>query len=492
MNGDALTSQLTTCFKVPYPFIAILTWEEERALSLVRQVAASLNLPVDVHVPTAGEQADGREALLSTLANLAQREDPCVMVLPDPHAFMKDPTVTRRFRDMRSTLAERGQVVVMTMPAMAIPMELQRDVYLLELTLPSEKEISELAVAFLQDAPPDLLERVVRTARGLTLEEAGRLFRRMQAEGGVRSEEDVQAAIEEKRRLLRMSDLVELVEDVESLEGVGGLGQLKVWLDHRKKAFGEDARAFGLPQPRGLLLLGVQGCGKSLSAKAIASHWGLPLGRFDLGKLFRSSVSAEESLRQVHRLSEALSPLILWIDEIDKSFKGVGSEASETLHRVFATFITWLQEKKEPVFVVATANEVEHLPPELLRKGRFDEIFFVDLPDVHERESILKIHLRGRGRDPKDFDVASLARDAEHYSGAELEQAIISGLYDAFAEGREMIETDIRRAISETVPLYFTYEEPIKELREWCRTRARNASSDSSIIDLFEEVDGLG
>jgi SpoVK/Ycf46/Vps4 family AAA+-type ATPase len=270
------------------------------------------------------------------------------------------------------------------------------------------------------------------------------------------------------------------------MESVGGVEELKKWLRGRSDAFSDRARAFGLPQPRGLLLLGVQGCGKSLTAKAVADLWKLPLVRLDLGGLFISAAPAEESVKRAIQVAEAMAPVVLWVDEIDKGFAGARSPDSGGVARVLGSFLIWLQEKTKPVFVVATANEIEHLPPELLRKGRFDEIFFVDLPDVHEREQIFAIHLHKRLRDPRRFDLKTLARASEHFSGAEIEQVVISALYHAFSEKRELSTGDISQAIEETVPLYLTYEERIKELRDWAKQRARFASIDSSMLDLFE------
>jgi SpoVK/Ycf46/Vps4 family AAA+-type ATPase len=245
-------------------------------------------------------------------------------------------------------------------------------------------------------------------------------------------------------------------------------------------AFTEEARAFGLPAPKGVLLLGVQGCGKSLCAKAVASLWQLPLLRFDMGRMFGSYVgSSEENIRRAIAVAESVAPAILWVDEVDKAFAGSQSSGlsdAGTSARVFGTFVTWLSEKTAPVFVVATANDISHLPPELLRKGRLDEIFFVDLPGLQERESIFAIHLAKRGRNPADFHLAALAEAAETFSGAEIEQAVISGLYDAFSEQSEITTKHLLCAVHETVPLAATMDEQIDRLRRWAAGRARNAN----------------
>jgi SpoVK/Ycf46/Vps4 family AAA+-type ATPase len=281
--------------------------------------------------------------------------------------------------------------------------------------------------------------------------------------------------------VVRKSGLLEYFAADEKLANVGGMECLKQWLSRRGSAFGEAARKFGLPEPKGLLLLGVQGCGKSLTAKAIASAWRLPLLRLDMGRIFSGLVgSSEENLRRAIRVAEGVAPAVLWVDEIEKGMSGVASSGRTdggVSARVFGALLTWLQEKTAPVFVVATANQIEALPPELLRKGRFDEIFFIDLPAAPEREEILRIHLARRGRKPEGFPLDALAAAAEGFSGAELEQAVISALYDAFAEAKELAPAHVERALRETVPLAVTMREEIERLREWAKHRTRPASS---------------
>jgi SpoVK/Ycf46/Vps4 family AAA+-type ATPase len=245
-------------------------------------------------------------------------------------------------------------------------------------------------------------------------------------------------------------------------------------------AFSDKARAFGLPTPKGVLFLGIQGCGKSLCAKAVANFWELPLLRLDMGKLFGSFVgTSEQNVRRAISIAESVSPVVLWIDEIDKGFSGLQSSAfsdSGTTARVFGTLITWFQEKTVPVFIIATANNVEVLPPELMRKGRFDEIFFVDLPNIKERKEIFFIHLKKRKRDPKRFDLDLLAKESEGFSGSEIEQVIISGLYDAYVKGKDVDTEILRKAVSETYPLSKTMHEEIDYRRKWAKGRSRMAS----------------
>jgi len=273
---------------------------------------------------------------------------------------------------------------------------------------------------------------------------------------------------------------LEFVNVEEDLGTVGGLDELKSWLNGRSGAFSEPARKFGLPAPKGLMLLGVQGCGKSLTAKAIAAQWKLPLLRLDLGRIFSSLIgSSEENLRRAIRVAESVAPAVLWIDEIEKGIAGATGALvtdSGVGARVFGSLLTWLQEKIAPVFVVATANRVDALPPELLRKGRFDEIFFIDLPAASERREIFRIHIQRRQRDPARFDLDELSTATEGYSGSEIEQAVIAGLYLAFAAGTELTQANILHAVRETFPLSMTMGDDISRLREWSKNRTRPAS----------------
>lgn len=284
--------------------------------------------------------------------------------------------------------------------------------------------------------------------------------------------------------MIRKSGLLEYYPTDEKLQNVGGLDLLKTWLARRGAAFSEAARRFGLPEPKGLLLLGVQGCGKSLTAKAIAAQWRLPLLRLDMGRIFSGLVgSSEENLRRAIGVAESVAPVVLWIDEIEKGLAGIQSSGFSdggVTARVAGTLLTWLQEKTAPVFVVATANRIEQLPPELLRKGRFDDIFFIDLPSLLERREIFEIHVRRRGRDPALHDLDALARRAAGFSGAEIEQAIVSALYDAFAEGKDLAPTHLERAVGEALPLSTTMREEIARVRDWARTRTRAASAATS------------
>jgi ATPases of the AAA+ class len=360
----------------------------------------------------------------------------------------------------------------------------------LNFPLPTRADLNELLdrivsdVKHLKQVKVELDEagrdRLLQSALGLTLGEAENVFAKIIVKDNRLSVDDVNEVFSEKQQIIRKNGLLEYCSTSESFAHVGGLGVLKDWLNKRSVAFTEEARDFGLPSPKGILMLGVQGCGKSLCAKAVSTQWQLPLLRFDMGRMFGSFVgSSEENVRRAIAVAESVAPAILWVDEIDKAF--AGSQASGisdggTTARVFGTFLTWLSEKTAPVFVVATANDISNLPAELLRKGRLDEIFFVDLPGREERTEIFGIHLAKRGRDVAAFDLEALAAQSHDFSGAEIEEAINSALYDAFYDRQELKTEHVLNALAQTVPLAKTMEEQISELRQWADGRARNAS----------------
>ncbi|MFT7583479.1 MAG: SpoVK/Ycf46/Vps4 family AAA+-type ATPase, partial [Myxococcota bacterium] len=292
---------------------------------------------------------------------------------------------------------------------------------------------------------------------------------------------DIDTILAEKKGIIRKSGILEFYQTDEKFNDVGGLEVLKSWLKKRKVAFSRDARDFGLPAPKGILLIGVPGCGKSLTAKAIGAMWHMPLLRLDVGKVFGSLVgSSEENMRKAIKTAEAVAPSILWLDELEKGFSGSSSSGQTdggTTARVFGTFITWLQEKQSAVFVIATANDVSALPPELLRKGRFDEIFFVDLPSQKERGEIFKIHITKKKRDPALFDYEALIAASQQFAGSEIEQAVVSALYDCYEEDKAELTTErLVKSIEEIIPLAYTMKERIDHMRDWSKSRARRAS----------------
>lgn len=477
--------------------VYVVTEEEERALALCR---AALERPggpaVAVWSRTSGldpldPSAKDGGAALDALFRGGDR--PTVGILLDFHQELEDRAVARRLRDLLPSFYPQRRAVVIVAPRLRLPEGLASEVTVLRLPLPDREELSQVLAAMVPaGAAPgeEALHGVLTAAAGLTYTQAQRAFNRalwVDPTVGARARA---AVLEEKQRLLARDRGLELVEVAETPDDLGGLDGFKAWIGERALAFAPTARQFGLSAPRGVMLLGVQGCGKSLAAKAVAGLLGVPLLRLDLPRVLGAGDAAEEGLARALESAEAISPVALWVDEIEKGFagSGPGQGGDARAARLLGAFSTWLQERKGAVFVVATANDVTRLPPELLRRGRFDELFFVDLPDPDARRAILALHLRKRGRDPEHFDLAAIAEQCGDYSGAELEQVVVGALHRAFALGREVETQDLRRLAQELVPLYRTYEEQIKALREWSRGRARTAGRQAAVVDLFRRA----
>ncbi|HEY3449837.1 MAG TPA: AAA family ATPase [Myxococcales bacterium] len=498
-TSPAFVREIDVLIRARYPLLYLVTWEEQRLDAILAELAQAHGKSLYYWSITKGLRKIGGRATAplentkgpgEALFAVEKLGEPSLVVLKDFHAYLDDPGVVRALRELAHHLKSTYTTAIVLSPTLSIPPELEKEVTVLDVPLPTFRDLYQLLrdiVAVVRqgnsatvDLRKDQAEQLIKAALGLTLSEAENAFAKAIATDGRLDVADVRLVLEEKRQVIRKSGLLEYYPADESLRDIGGLENLKVWLARRENAFGEQARKFGLPEPKGVLLLGVQGCGKSLTAKAIASQWHLPLLRLDMGRIFSGLIgSSEENLRKAIRVAESVAPVVLWVDEIEKGMSGIGSSGNSdggVTARVFGTFLTWLQEKTAPVFVVATANKIENLPPELIRKGRFDEIFFVDLPSSVERREILDIHLKKRKRDPATFQTPELAKLAESFSGAELEQAVISGLYDAFAEGIELEHKHVAKAITETFPLATTMAHEIDKLRDWARTRTRPAS----------------
>jgi SpoVK/Ycf46/Vps4 family AAA+-type ATPase len=509
MSLETIREELKVYIRARYPVLWLTTEEEDRITRMIASVANDLKRPVWTWTCTTGFD-DARGVLergvvrsLDAAAGSAMRTpdkaldwvlqhgERAIFVFQDMHPFLEDPTVVRKFRDMVAHARRTHKTVLLVSPYAKVPDELARDVTVLDVPLPDDAELAQLLRQFVDslravgkipvDEDPTLVERVVHAVRGLTEAQAIQAFSRAAVNDMRFGIDDVPILLAEKKQIVRRTGTLEFFEHDESLASVGGIDGIKRWLASRSEAFGDRARSYGLPQPRGLLLLGVQGCGKSLMAKAIAAHWRLPLLRLDIGSVFSPYVGGSEAnMRRALLMAENLAPTVLWIDEIEKGFGGTtgsgNSDAGASL-RVFSTFLTWMQERKRPVFVVATANRIAELPPELLRKGRFDEIFFVDLPSPVEREAIFQIHLRKRGRDPANFDSSVVSAATEGFNGAEIELALVAAMYAAFGANREVTTEDVVAAARETVPLSTTMAEDIAALRAWAKARARSASS---------------
>jgi ATP-dependent 26S proteasome regulatory subunit len=491
--------ELDTLIRARYPLLYLVSYEEARLDAVLEELARVhgkqlLSWSVTRGLRGATGAAPAAEATREPLAAIAAVEklsDPSLVVLKDFHPFLSDPSTVRALRELAHGLKSTYTTVILLSPVLVIPPELEKELTVLDVPLPTAADLIGLLkeiVTVLREgkrAEVDLTrenaEQLVKSAMGLTLSEAENAFARAVANDGRLDADDVALVLEEKRQVIRKSGLLEYHPASSQLADVGGLDGLKTWLARRQAAFGEAARRFGLPEPRGLLLLGVQGCGKSLTAKAIAGAWRLPLLRLDIGRIFSGLIgSSEENLRKAIRVAESVAPVVLWVDEIEKALSGSASSGMSdggVAARLFGALLTWLAEKTAPVFVVATANRIDQLPPELLRKGRFDEIFFVDLPAVPERREIFAIHLRRRGRKPEAYDLARLAELATGFSGAEIEQAVLSALYDAFAAQLELGQAHLEAAVTESFPLATTMREEIERTRAWARTRTRPASS---------------
>jgi ATP-dependent 26S proteasome regulatory subunit len=478
--------ELGLLVKAGWRVIALEAFEEERALATLRLAAQACKRELVTWSVASGLNGSGQGAgsLDEGLRAISAVPEPSIFVILDAHRQIHDTIALRRLRDLLELFAERMQSIVLLGPVIELPHELQHEASVVELPLPRAPELDALFRAAIESPDPESLEAATRAALGLTSDEALRVFRKSCALAGGLNEKAVAGIVREKRQALRRTPALSFHEPTAGLDDVGGLGELKRWLRDRRRAFGEEARQFGLPMPRGLLLLGVQGCGKSLSAKAVAREWNFPLLRLDVAAAFGSGdQTPEATIREATAVAESIAPCVLWIDEIEKGFAAASEGGASS--RVFGAFLTWLSEKRAPVFVTATANDVAHLPPELLRRGRFDDLFFVDLPSHNERLEIFAIHLRRHGRDPLQFDLEELSQLAARLSGSEIEQVVSAALYGAFTESRDLTWNDLANAVNDTVPLYETYEERIKELRDWARTRARPATLDAKAADLF-------
>ena len=492
---------IETLIRARYPIIYVVSWEEDRVEAVLRGIASGRRKELFIWTTTNGLVLDGRPPRgdgttdpLTAMDEITKSAEAAVFVLKDFHRYLKDDAkVVRKLRDLANHLKRSYKSVVLISPVLELPPELEKEITVVDYALPSPEEIRQQVAETAARASEDkrlncqldeaTMESVVKAAQGLTAVEIDNVLMKSLVEKQCL---DIETILAEKEQTIRKSGVLEYFHTEETIDNVGGLDKLKDWLTKRSKAFTEAARAYGLPQPKGLLLIGVQGCGKSLTAKAVADLWQLPLLRLDVGRIFSGIVgSSEERMRRAIGTAESIAPVVLWLDEVEKGFSGTQSSSfsdAGTTSRVFGSFVTWLQEKDSPVFVMATANDITNLPPELLRKGRFDEIFFVDLPGDAEREHILRIHVAKRitgGRKLEEFDIPRLAEESRAFSGAEIEQAVVAAMYDAFDDGgRPFTTDDILKAIRETFPLSATMREQIDSLREWAENRARPASSE--------------
>ncbi|EJF05994.1 AAA+ family ATPase [Thiovulum sp. ES] len=414
------------------------------------------------------------------------------------HSYFEDPQVITRFRVAIRELRAKKSVIIIFSPLLNIPKELEKDLTIIEYPLPELGNITKMTARLLKTLvrQDSFTDDIPKSLLGLTMKEVENSIRKTALRYGKITSEEIPYLIYEKEQIIKKSGYLEYFHPKENLDSIGGLDNLKEWLKIRSKAFSEKAQEFGLSYPKGVLLLGIPGTGKSLSAKAVSNSWKFPLLRLDFGKIFGGLVGESESnIRQTIKIAESLSPSILWIDEIEKglgaSSGGVNDGGTST--RVFGTFLTWLQEKESEVFVLATANDISSLPPELLRKGRFDEIFFVDLPTFEERKQILEIHIKRRKQNPKLIDVDEVANFTKGFSGAELDELVheaLFNIYDPLSKEKNILKTrDLIEVAEKVFPLSRTMEERIRTLRKWSKNRTKSASKyEPEDIEKFSGV----
>ena len=488
------TTELALFLKARYPIIYINTIEEDRVEYVIRKnIKTKLNRSiyswdfVDGYTNNPNNQGFAVRNPLQAL-ELVERlnsETPAVFLLKDFDRFLTDLSISRKLRNISRILKLQPKTIIIIGSDLKIPQELQELITVLEFQLPLEFEISEeltrLINSLKMTIDPQLFQDLTTACQGLSLERIRRVLSKIIATYKIIDHNSIAVLLNEKQQIISQTEILEYYSVDTQITNLGGLNNLKDWLKKRKTAFSIQALNYGLPTPRGLLLIGIQGTGKSLTAKAIANDWQLPLLKLDVGKLFGGIVGESElRLRQMIQVAETISPCILWIDEIDKAFSNTESKSdSGTSNRVLATFISWLSEKTKPVFVISTANNIDLLPLEIIRKGRFDEIFFLDLPEIEEREEIFKIHIKEFRPDSwESFDYQKLGKLSDSFSGAEIRQSIIEGMYHAFYEKREFTTDDICLALKELLPLANLESNQMIKLQNWASSgQIRLASS---------------
>lgn len=510
-NTEIFTHNFSDLINAGFPYIYIPSYEEERILKQIQKAAEDtnyirVNRKVFVWAETTGlvcgdTTINATNTPMQVLDHIARSSENGLFVLRDFHVFFgsergthPDHAIIRRLRDIIPNLKASRKNVVFISPRLVIPKDMEKEISVLDFSLPSEDEIEQVLDALISGISPESIKleqgekkQLISAALGLTLQEAENAFcRAIVKQKGL----DINALSiihEEKNQAIKKTGVLEFVKSDFDISDIGGLDNLKKWLIRRNNVWSGQARKYNLPAPKGVLITGVPGCGKSLTAKAVSAMWKLPLLKLDMGRIFGGLVgSSEENMRKAITTAEAVAPSILWVDEIEKGFSGIksGGDAG-TSTRVFGTFLTWMQEKKAPVFIIATANDISLLPPELIRKGRFDEIFFTDLPTKRERAKIFELHIHKRIDNSEIShgilvtpDLCNeLAEMTKGYVGAEIEQIVVDALYEAFYNNRGLRAEDIKKSISETVPISLTQKEQILAIREWAKDRAVLATS---------------
>ena len=474
-----------------HPLVYVQSWEEPRVERLVQHFAKTFfgqAVPFGVWSVVDGLLVDGMPVPdtrdpLKALDAILQASGKGFFLLKDFQASTEArPEIVRRLRDLYRGLKDRGRHVLILSPRLNLAEDLKKEIYVIEYELPDEAEITRIIDASVRrrlgpesiDEPA--MKRLALAMRGLTADEIGHLLGKVFAQRRTFDESGFLEVLAEKEQMSKKEGVLEFVPPRYSLEDIGGYETLKTWLRKRQSLFTKEALDAGIPIPRGLLLMGISGCGKSLCVKTISTLWNLPLFRLDMNAVFGTE-NPESTFLRALRSVEAVSPAVLWIDEIEMGVGGYREGGDAAMSRIFSGFLTWMQEKSALVFVAATANRIQLLPAEIIRKGRFDQVFFVDLPTEEERKQIFAIHLKKNRCDPARFDLVFLSKATKGWNGAEIEQAVISAVVESYSEARAVTEEDLHRVITATVPLAVTMEEQIKAIKSWAHDRALNAST---------------
>jgi SpoVK/Ycf46/Vps4 family AAA+-type ATPase len=487
-------SDFIILLKARYPIIYISTSEEERIEYLIKYSTTKYVSRayyswdfIDGYQGNPNDKGFASRNPLEALELIDKLtpETGAVFVLKDYDNFLKDYSIIRKLKNLSKVLKTQPKNIIIISADINIPDTLKEIITVVDFPLPTYAEICEelnrLMKSLQQEIPNNVLMNITAACQGLTLERIRRVLSKIIAQYGEINELSTSLILEEKSQIIQQTQLLEFCIANKTISDLGGLNNFKKWLEIRSKAFSQEALDYGLPYPKGLLLVGIQGTGKSVAAKVIAQSWNLPLLRLDFGRLFGSLVGQSESrIRTVIQIAEALSPCILWVDEIDKAFGSSQNNGDNgTTNRVLATFITWLAEKTTPVFVVATANNIDWIPPEVIRKGRFDEVFFLSLPNFDERCAIFEVHLqRFRPNKLAEFQLPLLGKVSKDFSGAEIEQVIIEAMRLGFNEKREFVTEDILFSIQNLIPLARTKNKELKRLTEWAESGNVSLASD--------------
>ncbi len=501
-----MAEQLKLLIQSGNPLIAIETSDEQRVLDLVQKVSEKITRPVFHWSMTEGltkrpqfenesESLRNPEMILRSataldvLKVLLKDPEKGIYVFKDLGPHCKDAHVHRLMRDLLG-ICEKNKMTLILVDSTSLPDEIGRFTVRFEIGWPDVEELEQVVRETYQRIKQESyvkinsnlkrkeMDQLVQSLRGLSCAEASRVIASAIYDDYILNSSDLPKIIEGKRQLLSNAGCLESIAADFSSEDIGGLANLKAWLKQRRGGFSRKAKEYGLEPPRGVLMLGVPGCGKSLCAKVVAADWGMPLLRLDPGVLYQKFIGESESqLRQALRQAEAMAPAILWIDEIEKAFASANASSADggLSKRMFGTLLSWMQDHRHPIFIVATANDISALPPELMRKGRFDEVFFVDLPDEQARKQILSIHLTRRNQDPDQFDLNRLAKSSKDFSGSELEQAVISAFFIAYNEQAPLSNDHIEEEMRKTRPLAVLSKEKVTQLRQWAEKRCVSA-----------------